>query len=153
METHHTDLHATEDHELNLALERAEELDGLSVQHQRLARIQEYEEMSLARSDPFTAVLGMGTSHLAKIFEHFGTAILEELESQAPTVAALRELGPEFRMLLKLRSAIETDIEFQHDVIGEQPMVSPRTTRNGPLNKRAVRQQSGVVSRHPRSNT
>ncbi len=153
MEPQQTDLHAMEDHELNQALERAEELDGLSLQHQRLARIQEYEELALARSDPFAAVLGMGTSHLAKLFEHLGKAVLDDLESQAPTLTALREVGPEIRLLLKLRSAMETDLEFQHHVMGEQPMALPGTTRNGTLNKQAGRRQCRVVSRHPRSNT
>jgi hypothetical protein len=153
METKRTDLHDMEDHELNQALERAEELDGLCLQHQRLARIQDYEDLALARSNPIAAVRGMGTSYLAQIFEYLGKAVLDDLESRTPTLTALREVSPEIRVLLKLRLAMEADLEFQHHVIGEQPMALPGTTRNGTLNKQAGRRQSGVVSRHPRSNT
>jgi hypothetical protein len=151
MEPQRPDLHALEDDELNHALERAEELDGLNLQHQRLARIQEYEELALARTDPFGAVLGMGTSYLAQVFEHLGKAVLDELENQPTMLTALREVGPDIRLLLKLRSAIETDLDFQNQVSGEQPMGLSGPTKNGAL-KQAGRRPRGMVSLRPRSN-
>jgi hypothetical protein len=151
MEPQRTDLHALDDYELNQTLERDEELDGLSIQQQRLARIQEYEELALARRDPFAAILGMGTCYLAQVFEHLGKKLWDELESQPPTLTALREVSPEIRLLLKVRSAMETDLEFQEHVRGEQPMALSGPTKNGAL-KQAVRRQRGVVSHRPRSN-
>ena len=84
MEAEPTDAREMRDHELNEALEAhaAEELDGLSIQNQRLARVQEYEEAALARSDPFAAVIGMGNAYLQRVFEHLGAAILDELDSR-----------------------------------------------------------------------
>jgi hypothetical protein len=110
-----TDAREMRDHELNEALEThaEDELDGLSIQNQRLARIQEYEEAAVSRSDPFAAVIGMGNAHFQRVFEHLGAAILEELDSHPHSVEELREFGPEIRLLVKLRSAIETDLEVQ----------------------------------------
>jgi hypothetical protein len=152
MESQRKDPQRIEDYELVQALERDEDLGGLSIHHQRLARIHEYEELSLARSEPCAALLGMGTSHFAKLFELLGKAVLDDLESQTPSLSALREVGPEIRLLLKIRSAIEADFAFQQEVIGEQAMALPRATRNGALDKRPFRFQRGVVPRHPRPN-
>ena len=115
------------DDELNEALEAhaAEELDGLSIQNQRLARIQEYEEAAVSRSDPFAAVIGMGNAYLQRVFEHLGAAVLDELDSRPHTVEELREFGPEIRLLVKLRNSIETDLAFQAPDAGQQAAAFP----------------------------
>src|SRR6188768_1313504 len=99
MEAERTDAREMRDHELNEALEAytAEELDGLSVQNQRLAKIQKYEDAAVSRSDPFAAVIGMGNAYLQRVFEHLGTAILDELDTRAHTVEEFREFSPEIR--------------------------------------------------------
>jgi hypothetical protein len=102
------------DHELNEALEaHAAEDDELSVQNERLAKIQEYEEAALSRSDPFGAVLGMGNATLQRIFEHLGAAILEEMDSRPHTLEELREFEPGIRLMVKLRNCVETDLALQ----------------------------------------
>ena len=122
-----TDAREMQDHELNEVLEThaAEELDGLSIHNQRLARIQEYEEAAVSRSDPFAAVIGMGNAHLQRVFEHLGAAILDELDGRTHTVEELRELGPEIRLLVKLRNSIETDIAVQPPDAGQQAAAFP----------------------------
>ena len=122
MKAEPTNVREMPDNELNEALEAhaVEELDGLSIQNQRLARVQEYEEAALSRSDPFAAVIGMGNAHLQRVFEHLGAAILDELDSRAHTVEEFREFGPEIRLLVKLRNSIETDLAFQPPGDGQQ---------------------------------
>jgi hypothetical protein len=122
MESEPTDARKMPDHELNEALDAhaAEELDGLSMQNQRLARIEEYEEAAVSRSDPLAAVIGMGNAYLQRIFEHLGAAVLDELDSHAYTVEEFRELSPEIRLLAKLRKLIETDLELQPPDAGQQ---------------------------------
>lgn len=116
------------DHELNEVLEShaAEELDGLSIQNQRLARVQEYEEAAVSRPDPFAAVIGMGNADLQRVFEHLSAAILDELDSRAHTVDELREFSPEIRLLLKLRKSIETDLAVQPPDAGQQAAAFPQ---------------------------
>ena len=144
MEPLRTDPQALQDQDLNQALEMdEEELDGLSLQQRRLARIQEYEEEALARIDPLAAVVGMGTVYLAQLFEYFAKAVVDEFKTQPPTLALCRELTPQVRLLAKLRSAIDTDFEFQQHNIGEQTVALRRATSNRPLAKQTAHHQSG----------
>jgi hypothetical protein len=122
------------DHELNEALEThaEDELDGLSIQNQRLAMIQEYEEAAVSRSDPFAAVIGMGNAHFQRVFEHLGAAILEELDSHPHSVQEIREFEPEIRLLVKLRNSMETDLEVQPPEAGRPAAAFPhRMTGKG----------------------
>src|SRR4051794_3927096 len=107
-----------QNHELNEALDAdaAEDLDGLSIKNQRLARIDEYEESAVSRSDPLAAVIGMGSAVLQRVFEDLGAAVLEVLDTHPHTLDNLRELTPEIRLMLSLRNAIEKDLDIQtHD--------------------------------------
>jgi hypothetical protein len=130
MEAEPTDSRAMQDDALNKALDAptAEDLDGLSIQNQRLARIQEFEETAIARSDPLAAVLGIGNASLQRMFEHLGAALLDELDSHPHTVEELRELEPEMRLLVKLRKSIETGIALQSLGTDQQPAF-PHNTR------------------------
>jgi hypothetical protein len=132
------------DDELNEALEvhRAEEFDGLSLQNQRLAIIQEYEEAALLRADPFAAVIGMGNAYLQRIFEHLGAAVLDELDTRAPGIAELRELVPEIRLLTKLRNAIQTDLAFQATNTGPPAAACPSGMKG---NRRALEARGDVA--------
>ncbi len=146
MEPLRTDPQALQDQDLNQALEMdEEELDGLSLQQRLLARIQEYEEEALARIDPLAAVVGMGTVYLAQLFEYFAKAVVDEFKTQPPTLALCRELTPQVLLLAKLRSAIDTDFEFQQHNIGEQTVALRRATSNGPLAKQTAHHQSRLV--------
>jgi hypothetical protein len=98
----------------------AEELDGLSMPNRRRARVDEFEEDAISRSDSYAAVIGMGSAYLQRVFEALGAALLEEIDSHPLTVQELRALNPEIRMLVKLRSAIETDLEVQALASGDQ---------------------------------
>ena len=110
------------DDELTTSLESysATDLGELSISNQRLAKIDEYEERALARTDPFEAVIGMGSADLQRIFEYMSAAILAQLESQAPTLEGIREVAPVIRILVKVRTAIETDLPFQDADAGWQ---------------------------------
>ena len=92
MDMEPTNTDAVSDQELNAALEAhaAEDYDGLSIRNQRRARIQEYEESALSRLDPFAAVIGLGNVIFQSIIEHLGAAILDELNSKAPTLEEMR---------------------------------------------------------------
>lgn len=115
MEAEPTDAREMLDYKLSEALEShaEDELDGLSIQNRRLGRIQEYEDVCLARPDPYAAIIGMGTSSLQRVFEHLGNALLDELDSHTHKLEEVREYTPEIRLLVKLRNAIEADLEFQ----------------------------------------
>jgi hypothetical protein len=132
MEAERTDARETRYQELNEALEvnSVEELDGLNIQNQRLARVQEYEEAAVSRSDPFAAVIGMGSASFQRIFEHLGAAILDELDGRAHTFEELRELTPEIRLLVKLRDAIEKDFEVQAPDADQQAAALPRLRKS-----------------------
>lgn len=130
------------DYELNEALEAdlAQESDGLTIQNQRLARIQEYEESALSRIDPLDAVIGIGNASFQRVFEHLGAAVLEELDSHAHTVDEFRKIGPEIRLLVKLRNTIETDLAVQSHNAAQQEMPFRHGPRdNGPSSKLAAR--------------
>jgi hypothetical protein len=122
MEAKLIDARPVPDYVLNEALDAhaVDELDGLSIQNQRLAKIQEYEEASLLRTDPFAAVLGMGNASMQRIFEHLGAAILEELDGRPHTVEEFRELAPEIRLLAILRRSIETEFVVQRSDATQQ---------------------------------
>jgi hypothetical protein len=114
-----------EDDELNEAVDAhsVEELDGLSMQNQRLARVQEYEEAAVSRPDPLAAVSGMGAAFCQRIFEHLGTAVLDELDRFPHSVEEFREYEPEIRLLAKLRKSIEQDLTLQaHETPQQGPM-------------------------------
>jgi hypothetical protein len=140
MQAEPTDAREMRDDELNEALEAhaTEELDGLSIQNQRLARVQEYEEAAVSRSDPFAAVIGMGNAYLQRVFEHLGAAILDELDSRAHTVDELREFGPEIRLLVKLRNSIETDLAVQPPDAGQQAAAFPHSRKGKGLDTKVA---------------
>jgi hypothetical protein len=125
------------DHELNEVLEAhaAEELDGLSIQNQRLARVQEYEEASVSRSDPFAAVIGMGNAYFQRVFEHLGAAILDELDSRAHTVEELREFAREFACWSNCEIQLRQILQFSLPMPGNRQRRSvasdPRSEKIG----------------------
>jgi hypothetical protein len=149
MEAESSDTRQRRDQELNEGLEAyaAEELDGLSIQNQRLARVQEYEEAAVSRPDPFAAVIGMGNADLQRIFDHLSTAILDVMDSRKHSVDELREFSPDIRLLLKLRKSIETDLAVQTPDV-EQPAASfaANMTAKGITNE-AIRKH-GLVPKH-----
>jgi hypothetical protein len=119
------------DGELNRALniDDADVRDQQTLRNQRLARIQEYEESALIRRDPLAAVIGMGNADLQRIFESLGTAVLEQIESGSKSIEEFRELGPEIRLLVKLRKAIEVDVALQALETEQQPSRLPRALK------------------------
>ena len=133
MEAEPNDACKMRDYELNDSLDAraVEELDGLTIQNQRLARIQEYEEAAVSRPEAFAAVIGMGNAYFQRVFEHLGAAILDELDSRAHTVEELREFGPEIRLLVKLRNAIETDLAVQPPDPRQQAAAFPHMKGKG----------------------
>jgi hypothetical protein len=138
-----TDAREARDYALNAQEPKdADELDELQLKNQRLARIQEYEEAAVSRTDPLAAVIGMGNADLQRIFEHLGAAILDAIDSRSHTVEELRELAPDIRLLVKLRNAIETDLAFQSTDITSQGAALPHGMRPNrphakePTNKR-----------------
>lgn len=145
MDTESNDASKMRDQELNESLEAhgQDDLDGLSMRNQRLARVQEYEEAAIARPDPFAAVIGIGNADFQRVFEHLGAAILDELDSRTPTVDAFRELGPEIRLLVKIRNSIETDLAVHTADAGRPATAFPPTRpakgiTNGPVRDRAL---------------
>lgn len=143
MDAESNDASKMRDQQLNESLEAhgQDDLDGLSIRNQRLARIQEYEEAAVSRPDPFAAVIGMGNASLQRVFEHLGAAIVEELDSRPHTVGEIRELEPEIRLLVKIRNSIETDLAVQTSD-AERPATAFPPTRpakgitNGPVRTR-----------------
>ena len=109
-----------------LNLNDAEVCGDLTIRNQRLARIQEYEESAVTRPDPLAAIIGIGNADFQRIFEHLGTAILEQIEAGSKSIEEFRELGPEIRLLVKIRKAIETDVALQSLEAEQQPTAFPR---------------------------
>jgi hypothetical protein len=71
----------------------------------------------------------MGTAYLQRVFEHLGAALLDELDSYAHPVEELREYEPEIRLLVKLPSAIETDLAVQPPDAGQQAVPFPHSVK------------------------
>ncbi len=149
MEVEPGDARKMRDYELNEALEAdgPEILDGLSMQNQRLARVQEYEEAAVARPDPFAAVIGMGNAYFQRVFEHLGAALLDELDCRAHTVEELREFGPDIRLLVKLRNAIETDLAVQLPDAGQQAMTSQHRMQGNGLDTRMATRKRDLMAK------
>jgi hypothetical protein len=147
MDTERADARKTQNDELNEALETdpAEERDGLSIQNQRLARIQEYEEGAISRPDPRDAMIGMGSATLQRMFEHLGEAIVNRLDSYPHTFEEVRELSPEMRLALKLRSAIETDLTLQTSDTGPQATAFPPRRNGKELDTNLTTNKRGLV--------
>ena len=140
METEPTDTRKMRDDQLNEALETdaAEELDGLSIRNQRLARIQEYEEAAVSRIDPFAALFGFGNADFQRIFDLLSAAIFDELDSRGHTIEVLRELAPEIRLLVKLRNSIALDLAVQPPDAGQQAAAFPRSMNGKGLDTKAA---------------
>jgi hypothetical protein len=68
---------------------------------------------------------GMGAASCQRIFEHLGTAVLDELDSRPHSVEEIREYEPEIRLLVKLRHAVEADVAFQGNDAGQQAAALP----------------------------
>ena len=80
----------------------------------------------------------MGNAYLQRVFEHLGAAILDELDSRAHTVEELRELGPEIRLLVKLRNSIETDLSVQPPDAGQQAAAFPHSMKGKGLDTKVA---------------
>ena len=142
--------HDMQDEELNEALDAhsAEELDGLSMQHQRQARVDEYEEAAVSQPNPYAAVSGMGGAFCQRIFEPLGPAVLVELDSHPHTVEEIREYEPEIRLLVKLRNSVEADLAFQANDAGPPTAAIPhRKKGNGPDTKAATSKRNMLPNR------
>ena len=150
MDVQPTNAHKMLDHELNKALDAQspEDRDGLSIQYQRLAKVQEYEEAALARSNPFAAIIGMGNAHFQRVFEHLGAALLDELDARPNTIAEIREVEPEIRLLLKVRSAMETDLEVGAAEFNQQAVAFPSAVQRKALEAKCATSKRDHPSRH-----
>jgi len=150
MDVQPTNAYKMLDHELNEALDAksSEELEGLSIQNQRLAKVHEYEEAALARSDSFAAMIGMGNAYFQRVFEHLGTALLDELDARPNTIAEIREVEPEIRLLLKVRSAIETDLEVAAADFKQQAVAFPSGMQRKALEAKSAISKRDHPSRH-----
>jgi hypothetical protein len=100
-----------EDLALNDALDEhgRGELDGLSMEQQREARILEYEEVAVEQSDPFEAITGMQNASLARIFERLSAAVVKELNSKNHSLQDIREYTTEIKSLVQIQRNIELD--------------------------------------------
>jgi hypothetical protein len=121
----------------SLKLDDADEYDDLTIRNQRLARIQEYEESAVTRRDPLAAIIGIGNADFQRMFETLGTAILEQIEAGSKSIKELRELGPDIRLLVKIRKAIETDVALQTLAAEQQPSALPRRLKSKELEARS----------------
>lgn len=130
----------------------AEDLDGLSMKNQRLARIQDFEEDAVSRTGAYAAVMGMGTAYLQRIFEHLGAAVLDVMDSHPHSVQELRELRPEIRLLVQLRKTIETDLEVQSSDAGDQPSVFPQSLKHKGLDANLATSKRGLLPKRWRVN-
>jgi hypothetical protein len=101
-------------------------------------RIDEYEEAAVSRPDPFAAVIGMGAAFCQRIFEHVGTAVLEELDSQPHSVEEIREYEPVFNLLIKFRKSVEADLAFQAHYAGQQSAAIPKRKKGNRLETKAA---------------
>ena len=137
------------DHELNEALEKdaGQELDGLSIRNQRLARILEYEEAALSRSDPHAAVIGMGNAQLQRICEHVGDAVLERWDAHTPTVEEIRELSPQIRLMVAMRKMMDTDLAFQSEDFQQQAAAFPHSAKRKGITNHVGSSQRGLVAK------
>ncbi len=149
MDTEPNDPAEMQDQALNEALESpaAEDLDGLSIQDRRLAKVDEYEDAALSRADTFAAMIGIGNASLQRVFEHLGAALLGELDSRAHTLEEIREYRPEIGLMVKLRKSIETDLEFHFPDAGQQGAAFSRRIQNGLDNKVATRKRELLPKR------
>ena len=147
MDPERADAHKIQDDELNEALETdpAEERDGLSIQNQRLARIQEYEEAAISRPDSQAAVIGMGSASFQRMFEHLSEAIVNRLDSYPHTLEEVRELSPEMRLALKLWSTVETDLTLQTSDTGQQATAFPPSRNGTRLDTNLTTNKRGLV--------
>jgi hypothetical protein len=138
MESKPTDTAPIRDDELNAALEEhvVEDLDHLDSRNLRLARVQEHEEESISRSNPFAAMIGWGTADLQRVFDCYSRVILHEIDNRN-TLAEIRELNPDIRLLLKLREAIETDLEFAFADDGQPPAFCTKRIQDHEVASRA----------------
>jgi hypothetical protein len=146
MEAEPTKPREMRDEDLNAALEAhtVEDLDGLNIQNHRLARIQEYEEEVVSRSNPYAAMIGVGSADFQRIFEHYSKALLEELDSRH-TFAEVRELNRDIRLLETLRRAVEADLEFQSADAGQPVSGFPHSINVKGLSRKAVTNKCDLV--------
>jgi hypothetical protein len=56
---------------------------------------------------------------------------LEQIKVGSKSIEELRELGPEIRLLVKIRKAIETDVALQSLEAEQQPTAFPRPRNRG----------------------
>jgi hypothetical protein len=89
--------------------EAAEILDDLSMQDRRRAKIDEYEEAAVSRSDPSDAVAGMGNANLLRVTERLTPAVLETLDSEPPTIDVAREIAPVVRLMIRVQALVDSD--------------------------------------------
>ena len=130
------------DSELSEALDSPgeKEVAGLDLRAQRSARIDEYEEEAVRRSNPYAAMIGTGTAYLQRILEPYCQAIIEQLNSGSGSIDDVRELTPDIKIVLKLHNAVEADHEFQADEAGDQARAFP----HGAARKGLVARQNAL---------